>query len=178
MGTLPDETELDGEVDRIFTESSPDIEVKVRMININYGRNKELLSACRPLREYAWFVARIRECLSSQEDGGAVKPYIDEAIDCAIDDMPNDFVIRDFILSNKAEVKDMCLTEYNEIETMELIRLEALQEGQRNTMLLNIRNLMDSLGLSADKCMDILKISAAERPLIHAWLSEIHQPAE
>jgi hypothetical protein len=76
----------------------------------------------------------------------------------------------------------MCLTEYNEIETMELIRLKALQdgllEGQRNTMLLNIRNLMDSLGLSADKCMDILKISAAERPLIHAWLSEIHQPAE
>ena len=177
-GTLPGETGLDGEVDRIFTESSPDIEVKVRMININYGRNKELLSACRPLREYAWFVARIRECLSSQEDGGAVKPYIDEAIDCAIDDMPNDFVIRDFILSNKAEVKDMCLTEYNEIETMELIRLEALQEGQRNTMLLNIRNLMDSLGLSADKCMDILKISAAERPLIHAWLSEIHQPTE
>lgn len=76
----------------------------------------------------------------------------------------------------------MCLTEYNEIETMELIRLKALQdgllEGQRNIMLLNIRNLMDSLGLSADKCMDILKISAAERPLIHAWLSEIHQPAE
>lgn len=76
----------------------------------------------------------------------------------------------------------MCLTEYNEIETMELIRLKALQdgllEGQRNTMLLNVRNLMDSLGLSADKCMDILKISAAERPLIHAWLSEIHQPAE
>ncbi len=76
----------------------------------------------------------------------------------------------------------MCLTEYNEIETMEPIRLKALQdgllEGQRNTMLLNIRNLMDSLGLSADKCMDILKISAAERPLIHAWLSEIHQPAE
>ena len=76
----------------------------------------------------------------------------------------------------------MCLTEYNEIETMELIRLKALQdgllEGQRNTMLLNIRNLMDSLGLSADKCMDILKISAAERPLIHARLSEIHQPAE
>ncbi len=79
-------------------------------------------------------------------------------------------------------MKDICLTEYNEIETMELIRLKALQdgllEGQRNIMLLNIRNLMDSLGLSADKCMDILKISAAERPLIHAWLSEIHQPAE
>ena len=72
----------------------------------------------------------------------------------------------------------MCLTEYNEMETFGLIRLEALQEGQRNTMLLNVRNLMDSLGLSADKCMDILKISAAERPLIHAWLSEIHQSAE
>lgn len=30
-----------------------DIEVRVRMININYGQNREILKACRPLMEYA-----------------------------------------------------------------------------------------------------------------------------
>ena len=32
-----------------LSEASPDIEVKVRMININHGHNRELLSACRPV---------------------------------------------------------------------------------------------------------------------------------
>ena len=33
--------------------SKPDIEVTVRMININYGRNQKLLDACEPLKEYS-----------------------------------------------------------------------------------------------------------------------------
>ena len=31
-------------------------------------------------------------------------------------EMPDDFLIKKFILANRAEVKDMCLTEYNEEE--------------------------------------------------------------
>ena len=42
--------------DTFEKDSAPDIEVKVTMININYGHNKELLNACKPLDEYAWFV--------------------------------------------------------------------------------------------------------------------------
>ena len=38
-----------------------DISVRVRMININYGKNRELLDACRPLSEYAWLINRISE---------------------------------------------------------------------------------------------------------------------
>ena len=38
-----------------------DIEVKVLMININYGHNKELLETCKPLLEYSWLINRIRE---------------------------------------------------------------------------------------------------------------------
>ncbi len=41
------------------TES--DIEVKVRMININYGNNREFLEKCKPLAEYAWFIITLRE---------------------------------------------------------------------------------------------------------------------
>lgn len=55
------DTEVSAEVERIFQEADPDIEVKVRMLNINYGHNKELLTACKPLGEYAWFVSQVRK---------------------------------------------------------------------------------------------------------------------
>ena len=42
-----------------------DIEVKVRMVNINCGRSETLLSACRPLWEYSWFIGQIRKASSS-----------------------------------------------------------------------------------------------------------------
>ena len=44
---------------------------------------------------------------------------IEAAIDKTIDEMPDDFLIKDYMVSNRAEVKGMCLTEYNEAEMME-----------------------------------------------------------
>ena len=38
-----------------------DIKAGVWMININYGKNKSLMSSCRPLEEYTWLVSQIRE---------------------------------------------------------------------------------------------------------------------
>ena len=37
-------------------DAESDIQIRVRMININYGKNKELMCACKPLEEYAWFI--------------------------------------------------------------------------------------------------------------------------
>lgn len=99
-----------------------DLEARVRMVNINYGKNKSLLDSCQPLKEYAWLVERIRE---NQERMG-----IEEAVDRAIDDMPEDFVTRQFLIGHKAEVKDMCITEYNEAETLRMIREEGREQGR------------------------------------------------
>lgn len=55
---------------------------------------------------------------------------IGEAVDKAIDDMPSDYAIRIFLIGNRAEVKDMCITEYNEAETMKLFREEGRKEGE------------------------------------------------
>ncbi len=99
-----------------------DIEVKVRMININYGQNRKLLGACKPLEEYAWLVEHIRE---NHEDMD-----IENAVDKAIDEMPADYVIRPFLIGNRAEVKGMCITEYNEAETLQMIREEGREEGR------------------------------------------------
>ena len=99
----------------------PDVEVKVHMLNINMAHNKALLSACVPLYEYSWFVQRVRDHLKANE--------IDDAVDMALDDMPKEFVIRKLLIGNRAEVKDMFITEYNEAETMQLFRDEGFADG-------------------------------------------------
>ena len=49
------------------------------------------------------------------------------AVDAAIDEMNDDFAIKSFFLDNKAEVKRMCITEYDEQKTMAAFGREAVQ---------------------------------------------------
>ncbi len=178
----PNNSQISVQIERIFQEASPDIEVRVRMININHGHNKEILSACRPLEEYAWFVAQVRKNLITIPNREPSK--ISNAIDKAMDEMPEQFEIKAFITANRAEVKDMCLTEYNEAETMEMLKEEGRQEGRREgkqegrqegrqeARLLDIKNLMDGMGWTAEKAMDILQIPRNQRAVLYTGLSK------
>ena len=169
----PDDAQLSAETERILREACPDIEVKVRMININRGHSPDILCACRPLEEYAWFVAQVRNSMAScTGPDNNTQADIGSAIDRAIDEMPDDFVIKKFITANRAEVKDMCLTEYNEAETMELLKEEGRQEGTHETRLLDIKNLMDCMQWTAEKAMDVLKIPQNQRAALYTGLSK------
>lgn len=99
-----------------------DIEVKVKMLNVNYGKNRALLETCQPLREYAWLVDRVRE-------HQRVLQNLEAAVDASIDEMPDSFVIRTLIEAHRAEVKKMFLTEYDEEKMKEQERKEAFADG-------------------------------------------------
>ena len=99
-----------------------DIEVKVTMLNINYGMNQQVMDACEPLKEYAWIVDAVRK-------HQAEKLALDAAVDAALDEMPDAFVLKAFLLEHRAEVKNMFLTEYNEEKVMEKERQEGKAEG-------------------------------------------------
>ena len=103
-----------------------DIEVRVRMLNVNDGRNKKLMEACKPLEEYAWFVGKIREIKNEILS-------VEETVERAISAMPHEFVIRDFILKHRAEVCGMLDTEYNEEEIRELFMEDGRREERANT---------------------------------------------
>ena len=106
-------------------EGEGDIEVRVTMLNINYGMNQNLLDACEPLKEYAWLVDAVRRHQAEKMD-------LDAAVDASLDEMQDEFVIKPFLLENRAEVKNMFLTEYNEEKVMEKERQEgAMQERER-----------------------------------------------
>ena len=99
-----------------------DINVRVQMLNINAGHNLELLNACKPLAEYAWVVENIRSNTKHLD--------IEQAVDEMFRQMPKDYMIRDRLIAHRAEVKNMCLTEYNEEETMELFKRDFREEGR------------------------------------------------
>ena len=107
----------------------PDIEVRVRMLNVNLGSNQKLLEACQTLKEYSWLVEQIRINKSK------VNSDLEEAVNNALTDMPNEFVIKPFLMAHQAEVKGMLLTEYNEVEQMELFKEDGRKEGALQTLI-------------------------------------------
>ena len=124
-GTEDADDEVILELKDAFPEKAADrsdIQVRVRMLNINYGRNKSILDACEPLMGYSWFVERVRK---HKFDGLGVE----DSVDAALAEMPDTFSIKPYLMENKAEVRAMCLTEYNEVETMEMFKEEGREEG-------------------------------------------------
>ena len=106
-----------------------DIEVEVTMLNINFGKNKELLDSCKPLYEYSWLIDTIRDY---QKSGDA----LNAAVDKAVDEMPDGFIIKPLIIANRAEVKNMLIfEEFNEDKYKNLFieegREEGLKEGRK-----------------------------------------------
>ena len=46
-----------------------------------------------------------------------------------LEEMPDDYDIKAFLLQNRAEVTSMCITEYDEAKNNELLRAESKTEG-------------------------------------------------
>ena len=134
-----------------------------RMLNIDYGRNRELMEKCKPLREYTIFVDKIKRYIKEKKN-------IKEAAEQAIDECIKEDVLAEFLRIHRAEVKDVCITEYNEERVMDAIRTEGyeegrsmgLQEGQDKERIHGIRNLIQvALDLGAD--MEVAVTKAAEQ---------------
>ena len=89
-----------------------DVEVMVRMINVNQGRSPQLMESCQPLKEYAWLMQRIRKNIKVNQDNGVDKELIViKAVDQAIEEMPKEFLLKPFLDAHRAEVQGMLLTE-------------------------------------------------------------------
>ena len=106
-------------------DKTADIEAKVTMLNINYGRNRELMNACKALRDYSYFIEVYRKEYKEGRNP-------DRAIERAINELPDESEIKEFILDNKREVKMSVITEYNEERTHRLLRAEGRAEGEKH----------------------------------------------
>ena len=152
-----------------FFTGEGDIEVKVRMVNINYGHNEKLLKTCRQLGEYSWFIAEIRY------NTNVLLMNLSDAIDSAIMKMPEDFSIKELIVKHQMEVKGMLFSEAEtEFEMNKLknqITREITEEIARNNYIEGhkdgyIKGCKEQRGKERDHIISLLLENGVDKRLI------------
>ena len=98
------------------------LEVKVLILNINKGKNEELMKVCTPLREYTECIETIRE---EKRKGRSTREGIVEMLNT----MQKTDSIYAKIQKRRAEVETMLETEFNLKEYGETLKKEGKQEG-------------------------------------------------
>lgn len=107
----------------IDKKQKADIELTVRMLNINYGHNSELLEQCSVLNEYAQFVAVSRQYIA---DGLNAQEAFGEAIDYCV----NHGILHEVLKNYRTEVLGMLLEEFDVDKYERTIRMEGRIEGR------------------------------------------------
>lgn len=117
-------------------EKTSGYEWTARMLNINYGRNQKLMEKCKPLRDYAILIDKIKKYI-------AQKKSIKGAVNQAVDECIKEDVLADFLRKHRAEVMDVCITEYNEERVLDAIREEGYAEGREEGIKNVIQTVLD-----------------------------------
>lgn len=97
------------------------MELIVKTININYGYNQELMSKCKSLADYAYFVAEIRKNLEHMP--------LQEAVEQAVNVCIEKDILKDFLLEQKSEVIAMSIYEYNEEYVRKVLFEDGVEKG-------------------------------------------------
>ena len=106
----------------------PELELMVRVLNINLDKKQEVLEACQLLKEYMLLVNKIRRYTDEYKD-------INQAVEQAVTECIEENILADFLRKNRAEAIEMCIFEYDDKREKELIRkaeyAEGMKEGER-----------------------------------------------
>ena len=104
---------------------SPALECIALVLNINYGKNRELMEKCGKLSEYAQFVARMRKYMvgktTAEERLAAVNAAVEECI--------REGILKNILVKNRAEVIEMCFWEYDMEYHLMCEKEESYKEG-------------------------------------------------
>ena len=129
----PDYTEL--ELSDLYTDASdirpdgmtpgnpvkPSLELRVRVYNINDGRNPGLLEKSETLNGYSIFVGKVRQ-------NGKIMPR-EEAMNAAVEYCVRNNILKSFLEKHSSEVFNMLLTEWDNDEAVAVSRAEGRAEG-------------------------------------------------
>ena len=143
-------------------ETEPSLECRVRVININCGKNRQMMEKCPKLYEYAYFVGKIRE---NQVQGKTLEGAIGEAIeDCLAQGY-----LTELLTDYRKEVIGMLLYEYDEKKHLGNTYAEGvkkgIRQGERKRSIRTARNLYRK-GFSSREAADILE---EDEKTVAAW---------
>ena len=159
--------------------AEPELELKVLMLNIIFGHNKELMEKCRTLREYSQYVDRVRKY--------AKRMQIEEAVEREVTECTREGILADFLSAQRAEVIAVSIFEYNEEEEMRKIRASEYKNGKEDGIAQGIKQGIEQgieqgmvetckeLGVSFEQTVARLKLrlgiseQEAQEKVRHYW---------
>ena len=116
----------------------PCLELEALLVNINYGCNKEIMNKCQKLMEYSQLIALIRKYYDELVEKYAKlgihkskKEIFAEAVSLAIEEAIRNNILKEILRNNKAEVKNMLLTEFYEKDYIEGVKEESERRGEQ-----------------------------------------------
>ena len=129
---------------------NPLLELEVKVLNINEGRNRTIVSRCRKLAEYSEFIARIHGFWKELGD-------LEEGIKKAIKYCHRRAILKEYLETHGSEVLNMILTEWNTEDAIAFAR----EEGREERNLEIARNLLAE-GYAMDFVQRITGLSIGE----------------
>ena len=135
-------------------EKEPALECRVQVINVNYGKNRDLMEKCPKLYEYSYLVAKIRE---NQSRGKT----LEGAIEAALEDCLAQGYLTELLTTYRREVTGMLLYEYDERKHLK----NTYEEGRQQKAYQAARNLYRR-GFSIKDTAGILE---EDEKMVAAW---------
>ncbi len=133
----------------------PDLELVVTVLNINPGKNDELLDQCRPLREYMIYVEKIREY--------ALHMLIEDAVERAVQECIREGILEEFLKRNREEAVEVSIFEYNEELVMQDVRKDEFSRGKKEGL---EQGVQQGLEQGEDRVVALNKKLLAENRII------------
>ena len=147
---------------------NPELELKVLMLNINMGNNRELFERCQTLKEYMQYVEKVRGYVRTMPVENAVQRSVDECI--------REGILSEFLLKNKREAIQVSIFEYDEEDVLRQIREDEFAQGEEygtrkgveQGITLATLELLEDLGPVDDSLKDLIQ-SQTDLTLLKKW---------
>ena len=152
----------------------PCLECTAVVLNINLGHNRELMEKCSTLKQYAQFVACVRDCVQKHKN---YETGTEKAVDYCIENG----ILSELLLKNKSEVVNMILTEFDEeardrglAEGRAEGRAEGITEGRAEGLIILCKDFHLSYEETLTKLIEKLSLDPenAKEYLKHYWNQE------
>ena len=98
------------------------LEVTATMLNVNHGKNRGLMEKSKTLRDYAFFIDRVRK--------NAKEMPLEEAVEQAVGQCITEGILEEYLTAHKAEVVGMLTKEYSETEIAEMFYEDGFDAGR------------------------------------------------
>lgn len=158
-GTEPYSTERILRLSDAFTEADekPELDLQVRVININIHSGAGILEKCSILREYSVFTDTARKRREANSSNG---------LEQAVKECIANGILSEYLTKKSTEVINMLTEEYDYQKDINVTR----EEEHWNTLVEILHNLMNSLHTTAEDAMDKMGVAPEQRAILRKML--------